>query len=141
MGRNREAPSRFIFYCTAPFLVALMVVLIAFARPVEASGWPLIIFIEFFAVMMLLGLYDYQRFHWCLRVVGALVFIAYVWYLVSTAMAGEWVGDGRKGAANAFNATIGLLVFGLPGLWYALFGRLTLRDTEVHNELEEFDER
>lgn len=93
--------------------------------PATAIGWLGIAVCQLFGVCMLLGLYDCVRFHWCWRVVGALVFLCYVWYFFMMAAEGEWFGDGRRASTTAFNALCGLLAFGLPGLWYAVLGRLS----------------
>jgi len=66
--------------------------------------------------------------------VGAIVFAGYLVYLVSMLVAGQLFGDMRRSAASALNALIGLVVFGYPGLMYAVFGRFTWRDTPVNEE-------
>ena len=137
-------PSRFVFYCTAPLLVALLVVLPLAASPPEPTGWIGVVAVELCAALLLLGLFDNRRFWWCLRGVGAFVFLAYVIYMLVTAFSGQWFGNGRKSSVSAFNAVLGLIFFGLPGLWYACFGRLTLRpdpdDENVYDDLEDGEE-
>jgi hypothetical protein len=76
-----------------------------------------------------LGLFNSDRFWWASRAVGALIFLAYAAYLI--AMIAENGGNvaitPRKAEPSAFNALCGLVAFGLPALWFALFGRLTFR--------------
>lgn len=116
-------------------------------QPPEPTGWVVLAAVELLALLLLLGLFNSERFWWCWRAVGALVFLGFAAYLVSTALAGVWFGDGRRSSATAVNAAIGLLLFGLPGLWYAIYGRLTFReepdDIEYESDdidFEEFDE-
>ena len=106
-------------------------------RPPEPTGWVVLVACELLALMVLLGLFNSERFWWCWRAVGAIVFVGYVAYLVSTTLAGEWFGDGRRSSATALNAAIGLLVFGLPGLWFAIFGRLTVRPKPEVSDYED----
>jgi len=131
--------SRFMFYATAPFVLAFLVLMPFLVRPPEPTGWIVLGACELLALFVLLGLFDSGRFWWCWRGVGAIVFAGYVAYLVAMVAAGEFLGDGRRATSSALNAAIGLVVFGLPGLWYAIFGRLTLRP---HPELaDESNER
>ena len=48
-------------------------------------------------------------------------------YLITMVVSCQWFGIGRRSAATAFNALIGLIVFGYPGFMYAVFGRFTWR--------------
>lgn len=125
-------PTRFMFWCTAPFLVATIVLLPLLARPTEPSGWIVLGAVELLAVFVLLGLYSPDRFWWCWRVVGGIVFAGYLAYLISMVKAGEWFGDGRRSSTTVFNALIGLVVFGYPGFMYAVFGRFTWRAEPEH---------
>jgi hypothetical protein len=47
---------------------------------------------------------------------------------------GHWFGDGRRSSANAFNALLGLLVFGYPGFMYAVFGRLSWKPEPEYDD-------
>jgi hypothetical protein len=55
------------------------------------------------------------------RIVGAAIFLACVGYLYEEFAAGNWY-DGDDNT-HAFNATLALIAFGLPGGYYAVFGR------------------
>ena len=132
--------SRFMFYCTAPFLLTFLVLMPFLVRPAESGGWVVLVACEILALLVLLGLFDGRRFWWCWRGVGALVFTAYVAYLVAMVLAGEWVGDGRRSSTSAVNAAIGLVIFGLPGLWFAVYGRLTFRPEPEPPEPDDDDD-
>jgi len=100
---------------------------------VERPGWkPAVVIgaLEFLCVALLAGLWLPARFgRLAFRWVGGAVFAAYAAYLVF-----EFVlSDARfdlfedSGKASPRNALLGLVTIGLPGLWYALFGRFTWR--------------
>ncbi len=116
-----------MFWCTAPFLVATMVLVPIVAHPLATTGWFVLGALELLGVFVLLGLWNTERFRWCWRVVGGIVAGGYLAYLVATIAEGQWFGDGRRSSATAFNALLGLILFGYPGFMYAVFGRLPWR--------------
>lgn len=130
-------PSRFMFWSTAPFLVASLVLLPLLVRPPDISGWIALVGCEILALFVLLGFYDTERFWWCWRGVGGIIFAVCIVYLGEMLAAGQWFSDGRRSSPSAFRATCALIAFGFPGLWFAMFGRLTLR---AESENDEFDE-
>lgn len=83
-------PTRFMFWCTAPFLVATIVFLPLLARPPQVTGWLMMGAVELLAVYVLLGFYNPIRFWWTWRAVGGIVFAGYLAYLVSMLVAGQW---------------------------------------------------
>ncbi len=89
---------------------------------------------ELLCLCVLLGFWNPDRFWWCWRAVGAIVFASYLTYLVSTVVSGQWIGDGRRSSTTAFNALIGLYVFGYPGFMYAVFGRFTWHPVPEHDD-------
>ena len=118
-----------MFWALAPFLLTSLALL-----PFMIDGWTpsrviVVAGLELLVLFTLLGFFDPLRFHWAWRAVGALIFIAYVAYLVAELFeSGGRITIGRsRGATSVLSAALGFLVFGLPGLWFALFGRLTLR--------------
>ena len=120
-------PSRFVFWCTAPFFVATLVLLPFLVSPPAAIGWIVLIAFELFAACAFLGLYDPVRFKLCWRAAGAIVFAGYLAYLVDMVMKGQWLGNGRRAETTVLNALLGLFLFGYPGFMYAVFGRFTWR--------------
>jgi hypothetical protein len=127
-----------MFWCTAPFLVATIFLLPLLARPPEVTGWVVLGAVDVLAILVLFGLYNGDRFWWCWRGVGAIVFVGYLAYLISMLIAGQFIGDGRRSSATALNALMGLIVFGYPGFMYAVFGRFTWRPEPA--PAAEFDE-
>ena len=131
-------PTRFVFWATAAFLIATIVLLPLLAHPPELSGWFVLAAVDVLAIFLLLGLYDAGRFGWCWRAFGAMVFTGYLAYLISMVTTGQWFGEGNRSTTTAINALIGLIVFGYPSFMYALFGRLTWRkETEANYCCEE----
>ena len=120
-------PTRFMFWCTAPFLVATLTLLPLLAKPAGLVGWVVLVAFELLAILSLFGLYDPDKFNWCWRVVGGIVAVGYFAYLISMVAQGQWIGDGRRSFATALNALIGLFAFGYPGFMYSILGRFTWR--------------
>ena len=114
-----------MFWCTAPFFILTITLLPFLSNPVGLPGWIVLGAFEALATFTLFGLYDSRRFNWCWRIVGGIVFVGYFAYLVSMIISGQWFGDGRRSSTTAFNALLGLLVFGYPGFMYAAFSRFT----------------
>jgi hypothetical protein len=56
------------------------------------------------------------------RLIGAAVFACALAYLVDQALGGPWFS--RRSAPSLLNAILAFLAFGVPGLAYALFGRI-----------------
>lgn len=114
-----------IFWILAPFLIIFMA-----SMPFLIPKWTLgatitIIVVELLSVSVFLGFLNPVRFHFAWRIVGAIIFLTYLSYLVIMLI--ESKGNftvGKKSEATASNALLGLIIFGLPGLSYAIFGRL-----------------
>jgi hypothetical protein len=99
--------------------------------------------LEVTGVLMLLGLWNPVRFSWAWRGVGGMVFLAYAAYIIGTAAERKWHLPERRGESNFWNAIMGMIAFGLPGVWWALFGRFpdafaSLDQQKVFDD--EFDE-
>jgi hypothetical protein len=105
----------------------------------NSTGWVIMGVVELLCLCVLIGFWNPERFWLCWRAVGAIVFGGYLAYLVSTLLSGQWFGDGRRSSATAFNALMGLIVFGYPGFMYAVFGRFTWRpETELDDYTDEW---
>jgi hypothetical protein len=139
-----NGPSRFMFWALAPLLIAFLM-LPAIVPPPTRTAAIVAAGIELLAILVLLGLFDSRRFWWAWRGVGALVFLLFAAYLTDMLIesGGRVEAPARRSEASAFNAICGLIAFGLPGLWYAVFGRLTVRqdsDDDVFEIEDEDDE-
>lgn len=76
------------------------------------------------------ALYDFRRFWWATRSLTGLIFVGYAGYVVYECFfSGRTFGS--DGPASPQRAIAGLLIFGLPALWYTVFGRFSLRKTEI----------
>ena len=94
--------------------------------------------IEILLVTLCLSLHNPVRFRWASRCVTAIVFCAYLAYLIDEVfLSGKNLMDsGNRSAASPANAILGFIAIGLPCLWYALLGRFTLRSANEHEEIE-----
>lgn len=134
LNRKKEPHRKrgFFFWALSPWLVLFIVVMGFVIDKSDPGPLALLIAIELLAILMLLGLWDGYRFWWAWRGVGALVFLGYLAYVVSMLIE-EWGAfkvPKHRGESAFVNALVGFVVFGLPGLWYAVFARLTLREEE-----------
>ena len=118
-----SSPRGFFFWSLAPFLVTTLLVM-PLANPPTRTGVVVLWGVELLVALVFLGLFNPIRFWWAWRGVGATMFVGYVAYVI--AMYLEHGFDlGRLGEPSTRTALAGLFAFGLPGLWFALFGRLT----------------
>lgn len=129
-GQTLFGGSRFIRWALSPVVLLFAILLPVFA---ERSKWEQVLVIgalELLSVALLAGFWLPARIgRAAFRCVGGAVFAAYAAYVIS-----EFVFvDARfnpfkdSGQASPRNALLGFVVVGLPGLWYALFGRFTWR--------------
>jgi hypothetical protein len=137
-GFTSESPRGFYFWSLAPFLLLFLVVM-PLARPPELTGVVILCTVELLAGLLLLGLFNPFRFWWAFRGVGAIVFLGYVAYLVAMLFEGK-VAAPRRAQPSMLNAIAGLVVFGLPGLWFSLLGRFTMRPEPPSEDFDEFTE-
>ena len=122
-------PSRFIFWCTAPLLVANIALLPFVARPSGAFGWVGLGAFALFCLFVLMGLWDAERFWWSWRAVGGLVAGGCVAYLIAMIAKGQWFGN-----TSILSASAALLAFGYPGIMWAVFGRFTWNPQPEHDD-------
>lgn len=111
------------------FILAAVLVLLAW---MVLSGWETDtpkarVFSAVFAAFMLilaLGLAAPSRFGIAFRIVAGVVAVAYTWYFVSEVLALLRGANQplRMGQPSALMAGIGLLIFGVPALVFALSG-------------------
>lgn len=91
-----------------------------------ASGITILIILEFMCAALLIGFWLPAKYgHWGFRALAGCIFLMYFLYFVY-----EWLFSGHplrliepRGQASPRNALLGLVIFGLPGLQYAVFGR------------------
>jgi hypothetical protein len=121
--------SGFMFWALSPFLLAFLVAMPFLIPKWNSTTVILMVGLESLCVLVLLGLLNPLRFWWAWRGVGALIFLAYAAYVISMFIesGGKITVGWSRAETSVFNAVLGLLVFGLPGLLYAILGRLTFR--------------
>ena len=117
------------------WFLSSFLLIFAVLMPLLVEEWTgritaMIALIEFMCVMVLLGFWLPPRLgQWAFRGFAGAVFFCYAAYFIH-----EWfltdkpfqIAE-RRSAASPRNALLGLSIIGLPGLWYAVMGRLTLR--------------
>ena len=121
------SPKRpFFFYSISPFLVALVLLSPFFlTQRRDASAVLLVCGLDVTALLMIGALFDHERFRWFWRAVGACTFIFYAGFLAALVV---WGGALRQllndPEASAMDALRGLVIFGVPGLLFAIRGQI-----------------
>lgn len=137
-----DPPRGFFFWTLSPFLVLFIVVMGLLIDKSEPTKLVLLLTIELLAILTLLGLFNARRFWWAWRGVGAIIFLGYVAYLIAMVIESNGMVKmpARRSEASLVNAVIGLCIIGLPGLWYALYGRFTFfEESETAEEFVDDD--
>jgi hypothetical protein len=116
--------SRFVFWALSPCLLAFAV-----ALPLLTSSWPLesILLVSVLSgtsLLLVLALYDLKRFAWAGRSATAIVFVAYVAFLVDEIHKGDPWRFAPRSDGSPLDALLGLVVIGLPCLRYTVTGSL-----------------
>jgi len=144
MSHRQSSPRGFFFWSLTPFLTVFVLSMPFLVTNRDIGAVSALVAVETMAILMLLGLFAPSKFHWAWRGVGAGVFLLFLVYLI-----GMLIRDGftialprRRSETSAFNALCGLVVFGIPGLWFAWTGRLPGWKEPGDDELlgDEFDE-
>jgi hypothetical protein len=118
----RRAPKRSrVFWVFLPIVVLLVFSLVISFESMPPAGKVVAVGVGAMGVLLLLATYDAARFGWAIRLLGAAVFAGYTLYLVSEIQAGHAFRlDEPRSVASPKNALLGLVLFGLPGLFIAL---------------------
>jgi hypothetical protein len=137
-GKTLFSGSRLIFWSLAPILGLIALVLPFLVRKWNASSIFWVTSTEILLVTLCLSLNNPVRFRWASRCVTAVVFCAYLAYLIEEVF---WSGKnlmdtGDRSEASPANAILGFIAIGLPCLWYALLGRFTFRSAREYEEID-----
>ena len=145
---GKPVPRRrgFLFWSLAPFLVLFLLAMPLLVELPTRAAVIGIVSVEIWAGLLLLVLFDPIRFWWAGRGVGATLFLGYVAYFLTMLLMEDANAASRFGL-SIVNGIPGLVVFGLPGLCYALFGRFSFYepedvpsdDTEFSDENDDVD--
>ena len=130
MNDTLNTPVRgFFFWSLSPPLLIFIIAMPFLIQKHDTPALLTLIALELEATLLLIGLFNPIRFWLAFRGVGLGIFLAYLTYLiVSLQESGGTIRIPKNRAESSpFNAICGLIVFGLPGLWYAILGRLTWR--------------
>ena len=124
-----------IFWCTAPFLLFA-----AIAVPCSLENWNAEKAVAAAAfslgcLLAILAIYDARRFRWAARSVTGLIFLTFLAYLFAECFfTGRGFWPTARSQSSPWNATFGMLLIGLPALWYTVLGRFTLARPEPEED-------
>ncbi len=121
-GKTLFSGSRFIFWTLTPILFLVLVWMPFSIEKWDATRVAVVVAIDSVSLLLILALYDPKCFYWAARGVTALVFLAYVAYVID-----ELFVSGKA----LFQSLCGLVIIGLPALWYTLWGRFSLFEKTV----------
>jgi hypothetical protein len=142
-GQTLFAGSRFIRWTLTPFVLLFAVVM-----PLLVEKWTLKLAtmiggMEFFCIALLAGFWLPVRIgRWAFRSLGAAVFLVYAGYLIDQVFFTDTpfrLLESRS-ESSPRNALLGFVIIGLPSLWYALFGRFTVREAPPEERMIESDD-
>ena len=118
---------RWYFWVLAPVMLTTGLGLPFIAEPPTWQGRVVLYLVCGALVLATLGLARPRRFRWALRAVAGAILLVCVAYAASEAIAwwqGKPFGLGARQAESSLcNALCGLVVFGLPSLYFFLRGR------------------
>lgn len=139
-GQTLFGGSRFVRWALSPFVLLFAVVM-----PFLVEKWTLklggmIAGMEFLCLALLAGFWLPARIgRWAFRSLAGAVFLIYAGYLIDQ----FFISDApfrlveSRAETSPRNALLGFVIIGLPALWYALFGRFTLREPQRETEIME----
>jgi hypothetical protein len=119
--------NRWYFWVLAPMMLATGLSLLFIAEPPTWQCRVVLYLVCGTLLLAILGLARPRRFRWALRAVAGAILLGYMGYAASEGFAwwrGKPFGFGmRRAESNLFNALWGLVVFGLPSLYFLLRGQ------------------
>jgi hypothetical protein len=129
-GETLFGGSPFVRWSLTPF-----VILFALLIPMYIQQWTpfriaLIVGMELACCVLLAGFWLPERNgRWAFRALAGAVFLFYFGYFIDKFVLNDapFKFFGRRAEASPRNALVAFIVIGLPCLWYALFGRFTLK--------------
>jgi len=127
---SMSAPMRWLLVCViVPSAIGLLLLI-----PRWTIGATVVMCVfETAMVLLVLGLCAPVRFRWALRGVGFMIFLLFAMYLIDQIMSPRAPAQAGGGSTTSvWNALAGLIVFGIPSLWYTIrpSGRRSDRDEE-----------
>ena len=133
-GKTLFSGSRFIFWTLAPFLVLFVIVM-----PLSITEWTiakvvLITVIDTAALLLVIGLYNTKKFWWALRGVTAIVFFAYLGFLIDELIHGHISLKGLLLGDSPLQVIKTFMGIGIPCLLYSLLGRFSRRGVRKNDD-------
>lgn len=130
MSSNFKPKDAFFFYSLSPFIIAVML-LWPFAMQSHDTGALIALCaVETVGALALPALFDPQRFLWAWRGLGCVIFTALtIHFLAMVVGGGEIRIAGRRFKAPLIAALDVLVLVAIPGLYFAVTGRLPVPRT------------
>jgi len=125
---------RFIFWTLAPVVLLFIIVTAVFHQPSSAQSTLVLVGVDVLGVLLVLALYNPKRFHSAGRAATALVFLAYLLYLIDEIASGHSWHFGPRSESSPLNALLGLVIIGIPCLRYTFLGRFGSKSQTCREE-------
>jgi hypothetical protein len=138
-GQTLFGGSLLVRISLTPFLLLFAVVMPLAIQKWTPTAVAILVLLELMSIALLLGFWLPSRHrHWAFRGVAGLVFLGYTSYLVYEVFFTNMPFrlPHNRAESSPFNALLGLVLIGLPCLWYAVFGRFTLRTSQLDVKLD-----
>jgi hypothetical protein len=145
-GRTLFNGSKFIFWTLSPFILIFLIAM-TFIIPIVVPefNWKYIIGIVIAwiaGVSLILGLFNPEKYSFCLRIVTGLVFVFYCIYALYELMEHYGILEGAEShnEPSPKSALLGLMVIGIPSLVFTIFGRFSSDEKVLNNTHFEYKE-
>jgi hypothetical protein len=143
-GKTLFSGTRFIFWVLGPALLKFALGMLTFGLARDDSSFASLALTTIAAatsLLLFLGLYDPVRFQWALRCVTAVVFLAYLGYMIEMLLCekGCIASPGDRSETSPIKVLFAFPIIGLPSLWYTLTGRFAIggrREGADNHQLE-----
>ena len=127
-GNTLFSGSPFIYWTLAPILLFSGAFLSFVVEDRLSVRGLMVIWLQIAIIMLVLVLTDPKRFHWAARCLTGMIFLSYTGYLVNQVWGREQLMTvAGRSESSPLNAIMGLVVIGLPCLWYTVKGRFERR--------------
>jgi len=140
---KKDSPS-WMFWMLAPFFILFVLVVTSYALiQGETISIAAVLVLDLLCILGFLGFFNPIRFKWAIRGAGLIIFLIYVAYLIYMLIEseGKFTASSRRSDTTVFNAILGLLVFGCPGIMVVITGKLPFffkkNEEDIEDEFED----
>jgi hypothetical protein len=129
-GKTLFNGSRFIFWALGPVLTLFAIVLPLYIPKWSIETAIVVIGVDAGVILLVVGLYNTKKFWWALRGVTAIVFFAYLAYLLDEFIRGHFTLAGLFTGDLPVEVLKTFIQIGIPCLLYALIGKFSRTKSE-----------